>query len=251
MTASRLLPAPLHLLPSLLRLKYLSRRERIGIIRAMRQLATSRMLDDADGPTIGHWLREHGQTERAIELFWTPVIVSALSETIDRAAVPPVRKVFVDAFIASRRAYEMQVPRVPLGEFYGERLETWLAEHGVNLRLACPVKQLSGDTAAIRSLEFALGSQKTFDAVILAVPWRRVSELLSESLRAALPEFDWNRSTRIGPDHRRAFVVRSADHRFAARRAAGANEPMGVQSRPQQLPSRSGEPAVAGIIIKL
>ena len=82
----------------------------------------------------------------------------------------------------------MHVPRVALGEFYGRRLETWLTEHGVNLRLACPIKQLSGDTAAIRSLEFALGQPKDFDAVILTVPWRRICELLSAPLRAALPE---------------------------------------------------------------
>jgi squalene-associated FAD-dependent desaturase len=188
LAASPMLPAPLHLLPSLLRLKYLSRRERIGIMRGLRALAKSQADDDATGPTIDWWLREHGQSPRAIELFWTPVIVSALSESLDRAAVAPVRKVFVDAFLASRRAYEMQVPRVALGEFYGKRLETWLIEHGVQVHLACPIKQLFGDAKAIGTLEYALGQPQEFDAVVLALPWRRVCELLPEQLRTALPE---------------------------------------------------------------
>ena len=70
LTASRLLPAPLHLLPSLLRLKYLSGREKIGIVRAMRQLAYDSCSDDVNAPTIDAWLREHGQSDRVIELFW-------------------------------------------------------------------------------------------------------------------------------------------------------------------------------------
>lgn len=186
--ASRWLPAPLHLLPSLLRLKYLTLKERLQIIWAMRKLARTSSNDDPQGPTIGQWLHAHRQTARAIELFWEPVIVSALSESVDRAAIPPVRKVFVDAFLSNRNGYELQIPQVPLGEFYGQRLERWISEHGINLRLECSVKQLIGDAAGIHEVELADGKRLQFDAVVLAVPWRRVSELLSEPVRASLPE---------------------------------------------------------------
>jgi squalene-associated FAD-dependent desaturase len=182
--ASRWLPAPLHLLPSLLRLRYLSWRERIRIIRALRQLART----DKNTITINQWLRDRGQTDRAIELFWAPVIVSALSETPDRAAVPPARKVFVDAFLGQRHAYEMQTPRVPLGELYGNQLEQWLSQHGVTVRRECGVKQLLGDAAGVKNLLLDDGQQQPIDAVIVAVPWRRLSELLSDPLRAPLPE---------------------------------------------------------------
>jgi len=185
---SRWLPAPLHLLPSLLRLKYLSRRERLGIISGLRKLARTPIKDDAASPTIGHWLLTHGQTQRAIDLFWTPVIVSALSETVDRAAVPPVRKVFVDAFLASRQACQLQIPRVPLGEFYGRRLEQWLREHGITLRLECAAKQIIGASQGVNEIELADGQRLPVDYIVLAVPWRRAGELLPDRLRAALPE---------------------------------------------------------------
>ncbi len=182
LAASRWLPAPLHLLPSLLSLRYSSWRERLAIIRALRQLAH----ESSDDGSIGPWLRAHGQTDRAIELFWTPIIVSALSETLDRAAVPPVRKVFVDSFLGSRRACEMQTPRVPLGELYGNQLEQWLGQHGAAVRRECGVKQLIGDAAGVKNMLLDDGQQQPIDAVVVAVPWRRVSELLSEPLRAAL-----------------------------------------------------------------
>jgi squalene-associated FAD-dependent desaturase len=175
------------LLPALVKLKYLSMRERFRIVRTLRQLAADPTTDDPNGLTIGQWLRKHGQSERAIELFWTPVIVSALSETVERAAVPVVRKVFVDAFMGNRRGFELQVPRVPLGEFYG-RLEVWLEKHGATVRLECPIKQIEGDAGGVQQIELAAGERVACDAVIVAAPWRRVDEFFVQPLRDALPE---------------------------------------------------------------
>jgi squalene-associated FAD-dependent desaturase len=188
--ASRWLPAPLHLLPSLLRLKYLTFSERVGIIRALQKLAKSKPFGAADVETIGGWLRRNGQTNRALELFWTPIIVSALSESIDRASVLAVRKVCVDAFMGGRTACEMSVPSVPLAEFYGERLERCLADHHVIVRRECAIKQIH--IAANGSIEVELpeNCREGFDAVILATTWRRVGNLLTDADRAALPELN-------------------------------------------------------------
>ncbi|HUT10407.1 MAG TPA: NAD(P)-binding protein, partial [Thermoguttaceae bacterium] len=121
--AAAWLPAPWHLLPGILRLKYLTLGERWGILRALRRLTR----DAAGGrpaETVGAWLRRHGQSQRAIERFWSVVLVSALSETIDRASLSAARKVFLDGFLASRRAYELAVPTVPLGEIFDWRVRT-------------------------------------------------------------------------------------------------------------------------------
>jgi squalene-associated FAD-dependent desaturase len=185
-SAGRWLPAPLHLLPSLLRLDYLSMGERLKIVRGMRRLV--RVTASRDSKSIGQWLLDNGQSHRAIELFWTPVIVSALSETVDRASVSVARKVFVDGFMAGREAYELHIPQVPLGDFYGSRLEKWFKENGVAVRLGCPAIQVIGDASGVREVEFNDGRRAACDAMILAVPWRRIGELLGEPLRVALPE---------------------------------------------------------------
>jgi squalene-associated FAD-dependent desaturase len=185
-SASRWLPAPLHLLPSLLRLDYLSFGERLKIVRGMRRLA--RATTSGDPQTIGQWLRENGQSPGSIELFWTPVIVSALSETVDRASVSAARKVFVDGFMANRDAYELQIPQVALGEFYGSRLEKWLNDNDIAAHLGSSVTQVVGDATGIREIECHDGQRAACHAVILAVPWRRVGDLLGEQLRVVLPE---------------------------------------------------------------
>ena len=60
-----------------------------------------------------------GQTKRAVEHFWKPVLFSALNEDPDRISVRYAAKVFREAFLFSAEAGRMGVPRVPLSEMYG------------------------------------------------------------------------------------------------------------------------------------
>src|SRR5204862_1730765 len=64
----------------------------------------------------------------------------------------------------------------------------WLDRHGIDVRLGCPVKQVTGDASGVREIELNSGQLAACDAVILAVPWRRIGGLLDEPLRVALPE---------------------------------------------------------------
>ena len=145
-TPSGWLPAPLHLLPGLMKLKYLTLGERVGIVRAMRKLV--RQPDAAlrlhEG-TIGAWLRREGQSERAVERFWSVVLVSALSETVDRASLAAARKVFHDGFFASREASTLILPRQPLGEIFHDRLERWLADRSVSIHLKTSIRRIEAD----------------------------------------------------------------------------------------------------------
>ena len=182
---SAFLPAPLHLVPALLRLRFLTLRERWRIVRALFQLA--RGVARASEQTIGQWLRRHGQSERAIERFWSVVLISALSETVDRASLCAAQKVFVDGFLASRRAYELLVPRVPLSDLLDCRVGTWLSEHGVAVRRGTSVRQIDGDSQRATAVVLADGTRRPFDFIIVAVPWRQVRSLFPGPMLAAMP----------------------------------------------------------------
>jgi squalene-associated FAD-dependent desaturase len=181
---SRFLPAPLHLAPALLRLHFLSLRERIGIGRAMLQLARAEP-DGLAGSTVAQWLTAHGQSPRAIERFWGAVLVSALGESVDRSSILHAQKVFVDAYLSNSSGYELHVPRVSLSELYDVRLTDWLVQQDVKLRLETAVDRIERtDNRFV--LSTGAGRQE-FDAVIVAVTWQRVKSMLSMAL-AALPE---------------------------------------------------------------
>jgi phytoene dehydrogenase-like protein len=184
-SASRWLPAPLHLLPGLLRLGYLTCGERWGIVRTLLALARTQLHSapaDADGqPTIGAWLRRHGQSERAIERFWSVVLVSALGETVDRASLAAARKVFVDGFLASRRAYELYLPQEPLGEIW-QRVGDWLTERGATLHFGAHVVRVEGQNGRATGVVLRDGTRRPADFVVAAVPWRGVGRLFPPPL---------------------------------------------------------------------
>lgn len=186
--ASALLPAPLHLAPALREQTYLSAADRRAIASAMLRLARLRTTDDAQDPTIGHWLRERKQSLAAIEHFWKVVLVSALGESLDRASLTAARKVFVDGFMAASSAYEVLTPNAPLGELYDERVAGWLRKRGVTIHLGCSVEQIAGTGHNVTHVLCKDGRELPFDFVVAALPWRRLPDVLAPELAAAIPE---------------------------------------------------------------
>ncbi|MBL8828665.1 MAG: NAD(P)-binding protein, partial [Planctomycetaceae bacterium] len=134
------LPAPLHLGPALLCLKVLNFGERIGVARAMLNLARLAP-GKIDGLCVSDWLRGQQQSETAIRHFWEPVLVSALAETLERSSLAAARKVFVDGFMRHRHAYEMLVPQIPLGQLYGAELQPYFTKRGVSVQLGQSVER--------------------------------------------------------------------------------------------------------------
>lgn len=183
-----ILPAPLHLAPGLGRLAFLRPIDRWRVAAALVRLA--RMPADADDQPVGPWLRTQGQSAVAIERFWSVVLASALSETLDRASLRAARKVFVDGFLASTTAHELLVPRMALAELFDASPRRWFARYGVVVHDASPVARLEVADGAARSVVFRNGSRREFDFFVLAVPWHRVARLLAPDVAATLRTAD-------------------------------------------------------------
>lgn len=179
-TPARWLPAPLHLAPLLLGLPQFTLAEKWSLALGMLRLARCADRDDPAGASARAWLASHGQPARVIDLFWQPVIESALGESIDLVSVPATRKVAVDAFLAHRDAADLYVPLEPLGTLFGERLVRWLEHGGVSVRTSAPVTGF--DRGVDGSITRVLCGQASIDvdAVVLAVPWRQATRLLPD-----------------------------------------------------------------------
>jgi squalene-associated FAD-dependent desaturase len=179
------LPAPLHLAPAFWRLSYLSVADRLRIAGAMWKLMRLGARDDENAPSIGRWLSQQGQSDRAIELFWNVILVSALGEELGRASLAAARKVIVDGFLAARDAYVVEVPQAPLSALYGESLERWFADRRVQLHLSAPARRVACDGGPLVVL--ADGRQVRPDHVVIALPWFKIAEVLDASLASGWP----------------------------------------------------------------
>ncbi|WP_435016023.1 hydroxysqualene dehydroxylase HpnE [Tundrisphaera sp. TA3] len=180
------LPAPFHLSGSFLRAKYLTFGERLRVAYGLARLKSTR--GDRPGEPFADWLRRHGQTDRTIDRYWGTVLVSALNERLDRMDVGHARKVFFDGFLRNRDGYTMEVPAVPLGDLYGARLERWLAENGVAVRMGTGVRAVeAGPDGAAAGVRLRSGELVEADAVVVAAPFDRVANLIPAPLGDRIP----------------------------------------------------------------
>jgi squalene-associated FAD-dependent desaturase len=179
-------PAPFHLAGSFLRAHFLKLRDKLSVAYGLTGLAWDRA--DRPGESFADWLLRHRQTLRAIEMFWGPVLVSALNERLEQMDVGHARKVFLDGFLRNRSGFQLELPLVPLGELYGRRLENWLRIHEVSVRLTTGVRSIEPDEdGATGGVVLRSGEFLPADFVVLTVPFDRVTSLIPDGLRDRLP----------------------------------------------------------------
>jgi squalene-associated FAD-dependent desaturase len=180
------LPAPFHLMGSFLRANYLTWTERLRVAFALAALRFDRA--DRPGESFAEWLLRHGQTVRTINRFWAMVLVSALNERLEQMDVGHARKILLDGFLRNRRGFQMEVPLVPLGELYGSRLEAWLRERSVTVRLTAGARLVKvDDEGGVTGVALRSGATIAADFVIVAVPFDRVGNLLPEEAHRRVP----------------------------------------------------------------
>ncbi len=172
------LPAPLHFTGSFWDLKFLGFGDKMAIARALWAIRSEHgTRQDLDNITMLDWLREKGQTERAIRRFWNQVLVSAINEDLGRMAASHGFQVFWLGFLASANAYEMGIPSVPLGDLYGP--EGWKRIPGVRLHARAPVERVIVENGAIQGVVVA-GERKTADYYISALPFERLPSVIPQ-----------------------------------------------------------------------
>jgi squalene-associated FAD-dependent desaturase len=179
-------PAPFHLAGSFLKAHFLELRDKLSVTYGLACLAWDRA--DRPGESFADWLLRHRQTRRAIEMFWGPVLVSALNERLEQMDVGHARKVFLDGFLRNRSGFQLELPLVPLGDLYGRRLENWLSIHEVSVRLTTGVRSIEPDEdGATGGVVLRSGEFLPADFVVLTVPFDRVNSLIPDNLRDRLP----------------------------------------------------------------
>jgi squalene-associated FAD-dependent desaturase len=169
------LPAPFQVTPSFLRFKFLNAWDKLVLSRGLATLMARHPKDD--GTSFQDWLQRHHQSRNAIERFWKPILVSALSEDMDRIAVPYAAQVVRES-MKSTGAGVMGIPSVPLTELYDAARE-YITSHGGSVRLRNSVQSfLPGDNRVRLRLQ---DSEEEFDYAVLAVPFDSLSKLLPHS----------------------------------------------------------------------
>ncbi|MGI8992043.1 MAG: hydroxysqualene dehydroxylase HpnE [Bryobacteraceae bacterium] len=169
------LAAPNHFAGSFLRMKCLGLADKLGVARAMLAIPRERTRrTDLDRITMLEWLKEKGQTPRAIERYWRPVLVSAVNEELDRMAAIHGFQVFWLGMLASADSYEMGVPEVPLRSLYAA--DAWDKIGRVAIHRRCPVQEIVVQDGRVSGVRVAEQLQIA-DHYISALPFERIGSV--------------------------------------------------------------------------
>ncbi|WP_252346050.1 hydroxysqualene dehydroxylase HpnE [Paludibacterium sp. B53371] len=178
-------PAPWHLLAGLLSARGLPWSGKGQLLRALGRLALSGWQVAAD-QTVAEWLQQQGQGAALQQVFWRPLVLSALNTPPEQAAMSVLAAVLRDSLGARRAASDMMLPRTDLSALFPEPALAWLAAQGATLCLGQRVGQLQAAGQGVRV------DGQPFDAAIVAcAPYHLPHLLPDDLLPAAVKKLDY------------------------------------------------------------
>ena len=137
------LPPPLHLARSMIGFGWLSWSERARVATALSALGDLDPNDPAsDAQTFGQWLRDHGQSERAIALLWDLIGLPTLNARADVASLALAAIVFRTGLLTSRDASAIGWPLAPLRRLHHDAAAAALDTADVELRTRTAITDL-------------------------------------------------------------------------------------------------------------
>jgi len=173
------LPAPLHTAPSFLRFPFLTARDKFVISRAIAALTLTSQPDT--GRSFLEWCQRHAQTGNAIQRFWKPILVSALSEDLDLISISYAAQVVRES-MKSKEARHMGVPSIPLTDLYN-RAGDYIRARAGEIRFRNSLETFSPEPSRVRVR--ATDREETFDYLVLALPFDGLERVLPAGREAA------------------------------------------------------------------
>lgn len=200
------LPARWQLVPAFLKMPFLTFTDRLATGLMLRKLGKLRPKVGIHDILFLDWLKKEGASQAAVTTFWSPLILSTLSDTVEHVSLAAVHKVVCDGFLAGSGAMTAMIPNRPLRDIYGGAACDALHRLGVNIRTQTRIARLLwenyADEACTRAardddeavmcqltgIESGSGEAFTYDRYVLAIPSYRARKLLETSGLESLAE---------------------------------------------------------------
>ena len=198
LSAASWLPAPLHLLPSLLAFPHLSWRDKLRVVRGMLSIRrTNRVREqvDLEGESFGSWLERHGQTEGAIAALWELITLPILNDSVSDVSAYMGIMAFQDALLAGKHGADLGYSRVGLSTLVSEASRNYLEQRGGRTMFGQKVAAIEAKDGIATGVTVR-GEFMPADAVISAVPWDVVAPLIPQDIKEDVmpditPPLEW------------------------------------------------------------
>ena len=184
----QLLPAPLHMFPSLVTYEHLGVGEKARLAFAIEPIRRMSDLERMalDRQSFEDWLRNHHQTDRAIDRFWDLIVLPTCNDRSRDVSAAQAIQVLQEGFTRDARAADIGLFTRGLGEVAEAALQH-LRDRGARIELNAAVRGIT--TTDIEATAVRFGRDETIDvsAVVLALPPKHAFELIPPGWRRREP----------------------------------------------------------------
>jgi hydroxysqualene dehydroxylase len=177
------IPAPFHLLGGLLRFTSLSMKDRVLMLRVVKELMSTspEKETDLDRMTVEEWLRQLGQTELSRKFLWDVITVGALNNHPKDVSALMFFRVLRAAFLGKNEHASLLIPRVGLSELFVDPAVQFIRGHGGDVLTGVHVEKMILDGNHVRSIWTTDGREFQAPSFVSAIPWYAFGELLKRS----------------------------------------------------------------------
>ncbi len=188
------LPAPFHLLLPLLRFPLLRLSDSVPLVRALAtiKIRGNRLIEEGSEGSFLAWLRDRGQTDRAIEVFWEPVVTSIVNESLSHMRLDLGVMAVKTSFLAGSRQANLAMCNTAHGLVW-DRIADHLEVGGATVHRSVRVERLEvtgsgpGEEGRVRSILLDDGERIPVKGVVVAVPPGVLPTMLPEELNRIEP----------------------------------------------------------------
>ena len=184
----QLLPAPLHMFPSLVTYEHLGVGEKARLALAIEPIRRMSDLErmPLDRQSFEDWLHNHHQTDRTIDRFWDLIVLPTCNDRSRDVSAAQAIQVLQEGFTRDARAADIGLFTRGLGEVAEAALQR-LRDRGARIELNAAVRGIT--TTDIEATAVRFGRDETIDvsAVVLALPPKHALELIPPGWRRREP----------------------------------------------------------------
>ncbi len=176
------LPAPLHVLAGLFRMKGLGIADKLRALN-LRHAIKSNGRFSPNSLTVDKWLDQLGQSNRLKTRFWNPMVIATLNQRPEIAAARMLQVVIRQAFGGGTKNSSIGISRVGLSDLYTDGAAGFIESSGGDVRTGAQVRRIIVEQEVVVAVELRDGERIEADYFISAVPPDALLAILPDELR--------------------------------------------------------------------
>jgi squalene-associated FAD-dependent desaturase len=138
--------------------------------------------DSLGSLTVDEWLQRLDQSSRLRRNFWNLLCIAAMNEDPRIASAALFERVLRLALFRSPEDSRLGIARVGLSDCYTQAAVDYITARGGQVDLSRPVRGLLMVGDECRGIEFGSGEKVRAHAVISAIPWFALSDILPREI---------------------------------------------------------------------